>query len=361
MSADSHPSLRQTIYGFFPSSSGVVFLLSWLLTVAGKYHAYSRMKSGSSGTGLGIVLPDCVFFSAAALVLWLGLAIRPCRLLARLHVLLILLIAGWSLANFAWLAATGIQLEPSVLLILVKDPGEFWPVVQNHLAKNLKYGLPIILGLFVATVAAGYSLLRPRLVMRRGCLLRAGAAGLIWAGSAVGCRIYSADPAFETAVLGFSSDWHVLLWCCRTGPQQPVARSSHPLACGPQYPVPTLPEQSRPNIILVFLESLPYARTSLADPANDVTPCLAQLASEGVEFANTHCPVAHTRKAMWAALTATYPDLAQDHVEAVLGENPYAGLPSILKAAGYRSAFFCMAKGSFECGPNPVRHSNCLG
>ncbi len=149
MSADSPRSLKQAIHEFVPSSSGVVFLLSWLLTVAGKYHAYSRMKSCSLGTGLGIVLPDCAFFSAAALVLWLGLAIRPCRLLARLHALLILLIAGWSLANFAWLAATGIQLEPSVLLMLVKDPGEFWPVVQNHLAKNPKYGLLIILGLTI--------------------------------------------------------------------------------------------------------------------------------------------------------------------------------------------------------------------
>lgn len=351
MLLDSEPSSRRAIHRLLPSLGGAVFLLSWLITVVGKYHACGRMRSGSSGSGLGVVLPDCVFFSAAALVLWLGLAIRPGRLLARLHVLLILLIAGWSLANFAWLAATGIQLEPSVLLILVKDPGEFWPIVQNHLQKNLRYGLPIILGLFVAAWAVGYNLYRPGLVIRRACLLRAGAAGFVLAASAVACGIYRADPAFGTAVLGFSSHWHVLVDCCRTGPRQGEARSSHPLVGGRQYPAPELPELPRPNIILVFLESLPYARTSLADPANDVTPWLAQLASQGVEFTDTHCPVPHTRKAMWAALTGTYPDLSQDHVEAVLVDKPYAGLPSILKGAGYRSAFFCMAKGSFECGP----------
>lgn len=350
------PSSRQAISRFFPSLIGMVFLLSWLVTVAGKYHAYSRMKSSLPGTGLGVVLPDCMFFAAAATVLWLGLAVCPCRLLARLYVLLILLIAGWSLANVAWLMATGIQLQPSVPLILVKDPGEFWPIVQNHLMKRMSYGLPIILGLLAATATAGYRLWRPNLVMRRGCLFRAGVAGLAWAGSAIGCHVYSANPAFETAVLAFSSHWHVLKWCVRSGQRQPIADSSHPLARGSQYAAPLPPGQSRPNIVLVFLESLPYARTSMADPATDATPWLAQFASQGVEFTNTRCSVAHTRKAMWAALTATYPDLGQDHVEAVLSEKTYAGLPSILKAAGYRSAFFCMAKGSFECGPGFCRN-----
>jgi hypothetical protein len=41
----------------------------------------------------------------------------------------------------------------------------------------------------------------------------------------------------------------------------------------------------------------------------------------------------------------------EDYVEAVPMNPAYEGLPSILRRVGYRSAFFEMSKGSFECAP----------
>ena len=36
-------------------------------------------------------------------------------------------ILGWTVANSAWLLATRVQLQPSVLMVLLRDPVEFWP------------------------------------------------------------------------------------------------------------------------------------------------------------------------------------------------------------------------------------------
>jgi hypothetical protein len=62
-------------------------------------------------------------------------------------------------------------------------------------------------------------------------------------------------------------------------------------------------------------------------------------------------PVSQTGKAYWATFTGTTPDIERDYIEAVLVDRPYESLMTILRRCGYRSAFFTMAKGTFEAGP----------
>ncbi|MFC1676769.1 sulfatase [Planctomycetota bacterium] len=50
-------------------------------------------------------------------------------------------------------------------------------------------------------------------------------------------------------------------------------------------------------------------------------------------------------------MTSTSPIIQTDCVETVPAEKPYESLASILTRAGYRSGFFEMSKGNFECAP----------
>jgi hypothetical protein len=65
----------------------------------------------------------------------------------------------------------------------------------------------------------------------------------------------------------------------------------------------------------------------------------------------TYVPVSQTGKAYWATLTGTRPDIHYDYSEAILVDEPYESLATVLKRTGYRSAFFEMSKGTFQCAP----------
>jgi len=106
-----------------------------------------------------------------------------------------------------------------------------------------------------------------------------------------------------------------------------------------------------PNVVIVLMESVSYAASGLGDPASNTMPNLARLAAEGVEFVNTRVPIPQTGKAFWTVLSGATPDVYPDYSEAILVDEPYEGLPSLLDRTGYRSGFFQMSRGSFECAP----------
>ncbi|MCX5638912.1 MAG: sulfatase-like hydrolase/transferase, partial [Planctomycetota bacterium] len=92
--------------------------------------------------------------------------------------------------------------------------------------------------------------------------------------------------------------------------------------------------------------------TSLADRQDNLTPYLATLAKQGVEFTNARSSVPHTNKALFALLTGRFPSPSQDVAEAVPVAKPYASIAAILKQKlNFRTACFESANGSFECWP----------
>ena len=96
---------------------------------------------------------------------------------------------------------------------------------------------------------------------------------------------------------------------------------------------------------MVVLEGVQYKYTSLADTKSDLTPYLAKLAAQGVEFSNMRSTLTHTTKALFALLGGRYPSASQDVVEAVPAISPYGGLATILAdKVGYRTAFFQSAR-----------------
>ena len=120
--------------------------------------------------------------------------------------------------------------------------------------------------------------------------------------------------------------------------------------------MPMMTAGDRPNVVLVFLESYAYSATSLGDGEADTTPFLARMAQEGVEFRQTRVLVSHTTKALWSTLTSTTPEIEANYAESVPVEQGYEGLCSLLRRAGYRSAFFKMGKGSFESAASLCRN-----
>ncbi|UCC22987.1 MAG: sulfatase-like hydrolase/transferase, partial [Planctomycetota bacterium] len=109
------------------------------------------------------------------------------------------------------------------------------------------------------------------------------------------------------------------------------------------------------NVVIVVLEGIQYRFTSLYDKQSNLTPYLATLAEQGVEFSNARSLVTHTTKSLFSLLTGRFPSVSQDIAEAVPATKPYAGIATILKQnLDFRTAFFQSAKGNFESRPGLV-------
>jgi len=139
--------------------------------------------------------------------------------------------------------------------------------------------------------------------------------------------------------------------------------SDHRRSFKPERKIPTLdqlritrkPQQLNRNIVVVVLEGIQYQYTSFADRQNNLTPYLATLAGQGVEFSNTRSSITHTTKALFALLTGWYSSASQDIAETVPVVKPYAGIVTTLRdKLDYRTAFFQSAMGNFESRPGLV-------
>jgi phosphoglycerol transferase MdoB-like AlkP superfamily enzyme len=109
------------------------------------------------------------------------------------------------------------------------------------------------------------------------------------------------------------------------------------------------------NVIIVVLEGVQYSYTSLAGRHGNITPYLASLAEQGVEFTNARSSLSHTTKALFALMTGRFPSASQDIAEAVPVGKPYASVATFLSNnLNYRTAFFQSAMGSFESRPGLV-------
>ncbi len=105
----------------------------------------------------------------------------------------------------------------------------------------------------------------------------------------------------------------------------------------------------RPNIILVFLESMSNAMVSRYNPERPTTPYLDKLANEGIVFDNFYSAGVHTHN----AITSTFYGLP-----AVMNNRPmnelatasmiFYGMPWILKEKGYFNSFYVTGSKKFD-------------
>jgi lipoteichoic acid synthase len=107
-------------------------------------------------------------------------------------------------------------------------------------------------------------------------------------------------------------------------------------------------EDGAPNLLVVVLESTrrdviaPYGPAEAAS----VTPFLSSLAARATVVDHAYVTTSHTSKALVGLLCGMYPHPSMEIVEP--HHLPLRCLPELLQSAGYRTAFFQSALGTFE-------------
>ncbi|HLT48526.1 MAG TPA: LTA synthase family protein [Rubricoccaceae bacterium] len=102
------------------------------------------------------------------------------------------------------------------------------------------------------------------------------------------------------------------------------------------------------NVVVVVLESVRRDAVTPYAPALPTTPFLDSLAHHGLLVEEMYTPVPYTNKALTSIFGGIPPSLDSDIVEALPGGIPSPGLPGLLRAHGYRTAFFTPATLAFE-------------
>jgi arylsulfatase A-like enzyme len=304
---------------------------------------------------LDVTSSDVMFVGAAVAVLALLYGYAPVKWASRGALAGSGLVLGWAAANGVWLWTTGSQIQPGILVALSRDPLHFWPIARGHVARHPGVaGLGFVIGLIVLLWFV-WRMIRPAAVDRvRGFHVRRGAVGgaaflAAWLVGSVS-QSYS-RLGMDSGALGFSSHWYALLSTAALTRDEAVETREIPKAGERAIGLPARSSREMPNVVMVLLESVSYRVTSLSGEGLETTPTLSRMAQEGVEFESTHLCIPQTSKAFWSVLTGSRPDVQGDYAEAILADEPYESLASILRRKGYRSGFFQMCKGTFECAP----------
>ncbi len=354
-------SLRQgrglALRGRLPRTETVILAISAALTVGGKILVLVRQKPKFfSASLMQAIIPDVLFFLLVGLLIQLLFVWRPSRRAARAGLCVSAAVFLWSVLDACWLVRSGVQLQPGILLILVRDIRDLGPMIIAHLLASPALFALLVCVCVSAVVLFVRRMIRPvAVVAGRREHLRVATVNLLFIVILLALGlVFETDARVDFAgeVIGFSSHGHALLYSTMgwyRDAHSGVETRNVPRAG--ERPVTVPAGNDLPHVVLVLLESVSYASTSLCDPNLKTTPYLASLADEGVEFVRTHVPVSHTTKACWAALTGSTPVIESDYIEAVPAAAPYEGLATILKRVGYTSALFEMSKGSFECAP----------
>lgn len=347
-----------TFYARLPRPENGLLLISFLWTVGVKLLVAREVQIRSLADLASTLLPDLVFFLGIWAV-FVALYLLPgSRWISRLALGASAVVLGWSILNGSWLIATSIQLQPSVLTVLARSPADFFPAVENHLRHK-----PTVAVLIVATMLVGVGWLVWRLIVpaamvrprRRQCLMAIGLGALLVLCIGLNGSFQGrAQLGYSGQVLSFSSHWYVLKTIVaglRSASTDGTAAPHWVRAGQRKIGLPPMLRETKPNVVVILLESVSHRVSSFHRAESELTPNLMRIAREGVEMVHTRVPVASTTKAYWSALTASMPDSRADAVESVLVEEGYESLATILARDGYRSAFFEMSRGSFECAP----------
>ncbi len=202
-------------WAHLPRLEAVILLFGLACNLAGKYYVLRDWHPDNPiGAMFRMSLGDITFFSSAALLIALAHAYGPGKLTSRLAILGVVVVAGWSAANMAWLTATGVQIHVGVLANLFRHPMEFGPIVTNRLVNKPKFSIPLLSLTTLFAIFVLWRLARPKQVRRdrlRYGLQSLLAAGIVAGSWGISVWIGSAAPADpRQAALSYNSHWFAL-------------------------------------------------------------------------------------------------------------------------------------------------------
>jgi len=343
------------LYAFLaPRGYTVIMFGAIVCTLAVKF--FHSCRSGLIGEYFAWIPTDVAVLLSLEVALVLICFRWPKRWVIRTATIIAAVVCTWSVMNAGWLIRHGLQLVPRNLLPLVRDPINSFPILGVNLIK-MPLAAIVLLGPSALALAFFFSVLaKPRKPNYEHRFFRARITACLTvilialiARSAVARR---GSTPITSQGLRYNSQARAIatLFTPRTEPTRRI-----PSADRIQISMTDRPNPVNHNIVIVVLEGIQYACTSLAQSQSGRTPHLLSLARQGVEFANARSCMSHTTKALFGLLTGRYPSASQDLAEAVPVSKPYAGLATILnRRLSYRTAFFQSAKGNFECRPGLV-------
>jgi len=275
----------------------------------------------------------------------------------------------WSVINAAWIIRMGTQILPVEVLPLIKDPFNHFHIVGVTLTKMPVAAFALLgpsavaLTFFIVVLARPA---KPRYSSRRLFFSRiAGALLLVIVAVPARTAVSARPKSSQVATSGLQYNSQLKALASMVLPDASPIHEDDFLAAHREIPTAQqidLPQRnetfkSAPNVVVVILESIQYAYTSMGSADKHLTPYLQTFADQGVLFTQMRSTLTHTSKAIFSLMTGRYPCASQDVVEAIPARASYAGLPTILKhQSGYRTAFFQSAKGDFESRPSLVEN-----
>lgn len=348
-----------------PRAYSVIVLGALICTLAVKFfHAW---RIGLVNEYFSWILTDIAVLLGIEVILALVCFHWPHKWVLRIAFIAAAVVCTWSVMNAGWLIRTGTQILPAVLLPLFRSPLNALGIIGVNLVKMPATAV-ILLGpsaialtffflVLAKPIPPAYNrkLFTDRILASLVLVLVAVLAGGAVAGrrspqiASEGLRYNCQLRAVTTFIFSQSSR--------KDKADLAVATRKIPAFDQIQIAITRKPQQTDHNIVLVVLEGIQYSYTSLADKQSNLTPHLAALAEQGVEFVGARSSLTHTTKVLFSLLTGRFPSVSQDIAEAVPAVKPYAGIATILKQKlNFRTAFFQSAKGNFECRPGLVHN-----
>ncbi len=356
-------SIRR-LYGLLaPRAYSVIMLAGLFCTLAVKF--FHSLRTGLVNEYFGWILADISVLLGIEVILAIVCFRWPRKLVIQTVTIVAAVMCTWSVMNAGWLIRTGTQILPTVLLPLIRAPLNSLSIVGVNLARMpvaavvLFAPSGIALGFFFLVLARpvlpdyNRKLFVNRIIISALLVITAALARSAVAGRS-SAQIASVGLRYNCQLRAVTS---FLLSDTSRLTKVDLANPTRKIPAFDQLRIAMSPRTGRinHNVVIVILEGIQYKYTSLGDKQSELTPYLAALAGQGVEFANTRSSLTHTTKVLFALLTGRFPSVSQDLAEAVPAVKPYASIATVLSGQlNFRTAFFQSAKGNFECRPGLV-------
>jgi arylsulfatase A-like enzyme len=341
--------------------SSYLLVIALVLTAAAKLRVLGELEGVSARPLwlLAICAGDAAFYLGLAALFALGERRFPWIMAVTIP--LALLVAAVAVVNAAYLGIAGEQMTWQVMAVGLDRFGDVSGIVGEQ-AAQLGWG-----SLLTALVLLGVPGAALFWLKKRGHRLhpaaeagaRAHAAALIAAAALLVALLAPDGSAFALTRLRGNAVLRTY-WGWLTDDRD--ARSAEvwfqgydPPALVDAQGLAALRAGSRPNVVVIVLESVRRDATTLAAPdAPARTPNLVALASRGLEITGGRAVVPHTTKSVFSMLCGRLPLMQLALIEAD-GPLDIQCLPAALGAAGWRTGFFQSSVGAFEDRPRLVR------
>jgi hypothetical protein len=287
------------LYGFLSVRAYSVIMFGALFcTLAVKF--FHSWRTGLVNEYFNWILADIAVLLGIEVILAITCFYQPRRWVLRTAIGLAAAVCTWSIMNAGWITRTGTQILPTVLLPLFRDPLNSLGIIGVNLAK-----MPVVAVILLAPSAIAltfflFVFVKPPLpnynhrffagriiisVLLIIIAVLAHSESSEQKGSSV--QVISEGLRYNSQLKAITS---LISADSRHSAKIDFANAKRKVPAFDQLKITLSPKLPRinHNVVVVILEGIQYRHTSLYNKQTNLTPHLAALAKQGVEFANPH-------------------------------------------------------------------------